>query len=608
MKVKLAFIYILLIASTFADIAKETDTDNKGVDGIIRGIGWLGWRTVIAALSFVLLNPITIKLVEVGGTLGCSILLYDHWQWKELAQAYVKVVMKNLKAKTFDSEYFCSMSLNICKPRHYQYLDPKNDYKRILSDKPDFIRDNNFINNLYKQIEDDKMVGKERETIKLYHMSDLHWVLDYKEGANNACSNLIWCNEKAGKPKSKDHEAGKWGDYNCDSNPKTLEQMRFSINETGAPDFILWTGDNTNHGISFNPKDTTNTTVQITKFVNKYCSNAVVFPIHGNHEFDPMNLEDLSKKNDPVIKILSKSWSHWLTPEVREEYATKTYYSYDSVTHPNTNEEFKRKMNKTRIISLNSENWYGFNFYLIGEYNDPGQEFEWLENLLRKMEKDGEVAILIGHHPPGNFDCTYPFAARLRALYDRFQHIIRLSLFGHTHYEEFEVVRAIEDNKPIATLHISSSFTPYKNQNPSFRVITLDVETKLPIKIETYTMDLVKANSDDEYAKFFFNHEFAQEYGLSDLSPNSSLDLANKIRNDENTAVKYKVNMLAHGKGSSDIIKKGCSKSWRSMTSCHTSYSVFRDARKCFHWFEFDGFTILSYLFDFIEGLWVIKK
>ena len=500
------------------------------------------------------------------------------------------------------------MFLGICKTSQYHYLDPNNDIKRILADKPDFIKDNNFVNNLYKQIEQDKKDGKERETIKLYHMSDLHWVLDYKVGSNNAWSNLIWCNEKAGKPKSKDQMAGKWGDYNWDSNPETLEQMKYAINETGSPDFILWTGDNTSHGVSFNPRDTTNTTVQITKFVNKYWPKAVVFPIHGNHEFDPMNLQDISKKKDPVIKILSKSWSHWLTPEVREEYENKYYYSYDSVTHPNTNEEFKRKMNGTRIISLNSENCYGFNFYLIGEHNDPGQEFEWLENLLREMEKRSEIAILIGHHPPGNFDCVYPFAVRLRALYDRFQHIIRLSLFGHTHYEELQVVKSIEDNKPIASLHVSSSFTPYKNQNPSFRVITLDVETKLPIKIETYTMDLVKANSNDEYAKFVFNHEFAEEYGLPNLSPNSTLELGTRIKTDEATAVKYKVNMLAHGKGSDDIIKKGCNKSCRSITSCHVSNSVFRDARDCYHWFEFDGSTILSFIFDFIEGLWVTKK
>ena len=36
--------------------------------------------------------------------------------------------------------------------------------------------------------------------------------------------------------------------------------------------------------------------------------------------------------------------------------------------------------------------------------NDPGQEFGWLESQLRDMEQNGEVAIIFGHIPPGEFD------------------------------------------------------------------------------------------------------------------------------------------------------------------------------------------------------------
>ena len=136
----------------------------------------------------------------------------------------------------------------------------------------------------------------------------------------------------------------------------------------------------------------------------------------------------------------------------------------------------------------------------------------------------------------------------MRALFDRFQHVIRLNLFGHTHIEEFSVVRAIDDKKPVGVIHISSSFTTHIDQNPTFRVVTVDAETKLPLKIETYRLDLEKANKNDLYAKFELSHEFAKEYNITDLSPESTLKLAYKIKDDEETAKQYEINKWSRGK------------------------------------------------------------
>lgn len=148
---------------------------------------------------------------------------------------------------------------------------------------------------------------------------------------------------------------------------------------------------------------------------------------------------------------------------------------------------------------------------------------------------------------PGAPDCLKSISMRMKLLYDRFQHIIRLSLFGHTHYEEFEVVRSFEDNKPIGVNHATSSVTTFVGNNPSFRAITIDVETKLPIRIETYTVNLAKANQDDEYAKFMFHHELTHEYGLQDLSPSSFLNLSHQFVTTPGLADLYLINKSARG-------------------------------------------------------------
>lgn len=125
---------------------------------------------------------------------------------------------------------------------------------------------------------------------------------------------------------------------------------------TGNPDAIFWTGDNIAHEVERNPDVTTNATIQITHLVKAHSPKSIVFPIHGNHEFNPMNIQDFRKKDqDPVINLVGDVWSKWLTPEVKHEYVTKSYYSYDAKTHPNTNSEFKRKMDKTRVIGFNSQ-------------------------------------------------------------------------------------------------------------------------------------------------------------------------------------------------------------------------------------------------------------
>ena len=57
---------------------------------------------------------------------------------------------------------------------------------------------------------------------------------------------------------------------------------------------------------------------------------------------------------------------------------------------------------------------------------------------------------------------------------DRFQHIVRMNLYGHTHNEDIQVVKSMNDNKNIGINFYAGSLTTYTNNNPSFNVITFD--------------------------------------------------------------------------------------------------------------------------------------
>lgn len=158
--------------------------ENIFVD-IYKELGCVSCRASISFLSWLILNPYGYKAFEVAIKLGCSAFLYGNEQCEIISIAYVRMVMTNLKKKTFEPNYFCEMFLGVCKPEHYKFLDPKDDEKRILADKPDFIKDNNYVNELYKEIEKDRLAGRERETMLMYHISDLHMSIEYKAGTNN---------------------------------------------------------------------------------------------------------------------------------------------------------------------------------------------------------------------------------------------------------------------------------------------------------------------------------------------------------------------------------------------------------------------------------------
>ena len=67
---------------------------------------------------------------------------------------------------------------------------------------------------------------------------------------------------------------------------------------------------------------------------------------------------------------------------------------------------------------------------------------------------------------------------------DRYQHIVRLSFFGHMQEEQYNSIRSWDSNKSIGTIFWSGAVTTYTTSYPSFRRFILDAETMPPVKVE----------------------------------------------------------------------------------------------------------------------------
>jgi hypothetical protein len=129
--------------------------------------------------------------------------------------------------------------------------------------------------------------------------------------------------------------------------------------------------------------------------------------------------------------------------------------------------------------------------YIWGQLNDANNQLAFIEQNLIELEKEGKFAIILGHIPD---ECSHEYSERLRAVFERFQKTIRISMFGHTHTDLFKVTSAVENNLPTSVFTVCGSITTWGSLNPSYCEYEVDKQTLLPINRRTYFFDITKAN------------------------------------------------------------------------------------------------------------------
>ena len=137
-------------------------------------------------------------------------------------------------------------------------------------------------------------------------------------------------------------------------------------------------------------------------------------------------------------------------------------------------------------------------------------------------------------------DCAQPWAIRYRALIERFQHIVRTSLFGYSHKTEISIVQALfsENIDNINLILNAGSLSPFGGKNPTFSVIEFDAEYLVPLNLQTYWLNLTEANRVNN-PDWQMITNFTKDYNLTDLSPESVMAFAKKIRTNETLSRLY---------------------------------------------------------------------
>ena len=399
--------------------------------------------------------------------------------------------LKNAFIRLTNSDNFCH-TLGFCSEG--QLCEGTYDYAiRLLKDKPNKTKEK---------------IDTSAQTLKMIQVTDIHYDKNYVENGTIYCDTPLCCHEPASQYSRI--KSGKFGSIkNCDTNINTLKsfvQAAYELN----PDFIIWTGDNAEH-------DSWNSTQEEAFSATRTIKNAIdevfqhkipIYPVIGNHEVYPNDLWESGKEN--IFKYLADIYKDYFFED--QAYDTFSKYGYYTEKHPNTN---------LRIIALNCLYCDAVNYHhLSSNHTEAKKEFIWLESVLREAETNGEYVYILDHFPINGEFTLVECSKRLRAIFDRFDYIIRGYFSGHNHLDDIAPVRRYFEPRPIINInYIAPSLTSNEGDglNPSFRQYIIDSNTKQVIDYEQYRLNLTEANLKGE-AKWYLSHLATELFNVSDLT------------------------------------------------------------------------------------------
>uniref|UniRef100_A0A3Q2H9K1 Sphingomyelin phosphodiesterase acid like 3B n=1 Tax=Equus caballus TaxID=9796 RepID=A0A3Q2H9K1_HORSE len=289
--------------------------------------------------------------------------------------------------------------------------------------------------------------------------------------------------------------AGPWGDYLCDSPWVLINSSIYAMKEIEPePDFILWTGDDTPH------------------VPNEKLGEAA------------------------VLEIVER-----LTKLIREVFPGAFY-----------SEKLPGPSGAGRIVVLNTNLYYSNNEQTAG-MADPGQQFQWLEDVLTNASRAGDMVYIIGHVPPGFFEKTRNkawfregFNEEYLKVVQKHHRVIAGQFFGHHHTDSFRMFYD-DAGAPISVMFLTPGVTPWKTtlpgvvngaNNPGIRVFEYDQATLSLQDMVTYFVNLSQANAQGA-PSWELEYRVTEAYGVPNASTRSMHAALDRIANDQGALQRY---------------------------------------------------------------------
>ncbi|XP_072836213.2 acid sphingomyelinase-like phosphodiesterase 3b [Pogona vitticeps] len=325
-----------------------------------------------------------------------------------------------------------------------------------------------------------------------WHITDLHLDPQYSAVPDP----LKVCPSAGIQPVTN---AGAWGNYLCDAPWILVNSSIYAMKEIlPAPDFILWTGDDTPHvpDEKLGEQAVLQIIKNLTNLIRHVFPDTQVYSAMGNHDFHPKN--QLPAEEHQIYRTTAELWRPWLSDHSLETFRAGAFYS-QLLSGPGP---------ARRMIVLNTNLYYENNNETIS-LEDPGGQFQWLQDTLTHAADAGEKVYIIGHVPPGFFEkkrgkmwFREHFNQRYTEIIQKYHSVIVAQFFGHHHTDSFRMFYS-STGTPISVMFLAPAVTPWKTtlpgvhngaNNPGIRVFTYDRDTLLVKDMATHYLNLTNAN------------------------------------------------------------------------------------------------------------------
>ncbi|XP_073943112.1 sphingomyelin phosphodiesterase 1-like [Choristoneura fumiferana] len=327
--------------------------------------------------------------------------------------------------------------------------------------------------------------------------------------------------------RAKDPEpAGYWGDYrNCDTPLWAFDDVVDRISQTHKNiDIVYYIGDTIDHFVWETTHELVNNMTRhvVDKLKNSFGDEVLVIPVIGNHDsqptnmFAPANVTGENLNSTWLYKAWADKWDFYLPDAAMTSVLERGEYSV--LAKPGL-----------RVITLNNNVVFRFNWWLVYDPLDAKKHLQWLVEELHQAELAGEKVHIVTHIPSGLSDLTLTWTREYNRIINRFASTISGEFNGHTHSDEFKIFYS-PDGTPVCVAWGAGGITPYANNNLNYKIVTLDAATYEPININNYVYNLTKANlTPNKRPHWFKLYDFKQKFKLPDLSPASMDNLVTSM-------------------------------------------------------------------------------
>ncbi|XP_039765855.1 sphingomyelin phosphodiesterase 1-like [Pararge aegeria] len=372
--------------------------------------------------------------------------------------------------------------------------------------------------------------------------------------------------------EKKSTPAGYWGDYrNCDTPIWAFVDVIKQIASIKELDAVYYIGDNIDHHIwetTYELNEGINN-LNIDTMKNNFRKEILVVPTIGNHESQPLNLfapssvQNAGLNTTWLYRSLAMKWSHYLSRKASK--SMKQRGGFSMLIRPGL-----------RVISINNNVAYKYNWWLIFDPLNPKRYLEWLVEELFKAERMGEKVHILSHVPPGDQDLIYTWTREFHKIVERFSSIITAQFNGHLHSDEFKIF--YKDNEAFNVAWSAGSATTYQNFNLNYKIVTFDYVNFEPTSINNYIYNLTEANlAPNVPPRWFKLYDMKESFQLNDLTATSMDKLVNTMVTQKKQQLDQYVTFASK---QSDAIPY-CDTYCKLEMLCNAVTSVLWDRRKC---------------------------